>query len=83
MEGKVKWFHNRKSYGFITGSNGVDYFVSFADIESPVQYKTLTEGESVTFEVIEQKRAKFKTDKAVKVKSTNVATKEVGYAEQP
>ncbi len=78
MKGKCKWFHNRKSYGFITGENGEDFFVSYAGIISPLQYKTLNEDEEVTFEPMEQDKAKFKYDKAVQVKSTYVSTQEVG-----
>jgi CspA family cold shock protein len=49
-EGTVKWFNERKGYGFITQETGEDLFVHFSSIDMP-GYKTLTEGERVTFEV--------------------------------
>jgi CspA family cold shock protein len=49
--GTVKWFNESKGYGFITPYNGGDYvFVHFKAIQS-VGFKTLTEGQSVTYEV--------------------------------
>ena len=50
MEGTVKWFNARKGYGFINGSDGTDYFAHFQEIQVE-GYKTLKEGQSVTFEV--------------------------------
>ena len=51
-EGTVKWFNPRKGYGFITAEDGKDIFVHYADI-SGEGYKTLVEGDAVTFDVIE------------------------------
>lgn len=48
--GTVKWFRNEKGYGFITGEDGEDVFVHFSAIEMD-GYKTLEEGQKVTFEV--------------------------------
>tara|TARA_B100000287_G_C20458336_1_gene712287 strand:- start:26 stop:223 length:198 start_codon:yes stop_codon:yes gene_type:complete len=50
MEGTVKWFNAAKGYGFIQGSDGTDYFAHFQEIQVE-GYKTLKEGQSVTFEV--------------------------------
>ena len=50
--GKVKWFNDSKGYGFITADDGVDVFVHHGDIQGE-GFKSLAEGESVTFEVIE------------------------------
>ena len=52
-QGIVKWFNAQKGYGFITGNDGVDYFVHYSSIEAE-GYKTLTEGQAVAFDV-EQK----------------------------
>lgn len=48
--GKVKWFNEKKGFGFITQENGEDVFVHFSAIEGE-GFKTLKEGESVSFEV--------------------------------
>ncbi len=51
-EGTVKWFNPRKGYGFITAEDGKDIFVHYADI-SGEGYKTLNEGDTVTFDIVE------------------------------
>ena len=51
-DGMVKWFNARKGYGFIAGEEGKDIFVHYASISSD-GYKTLAEGQSVTYEVVQ------------------------------
>jgi CspA family cold shock protein len=53
--GTVKWFDARKGYGFITGEDGKDVFVHYSSIQSD-GYKTLSDGEKVTFEVTSGQR---------------------------
>ena len=53
--GIVKWFNDRKGYGFIQQENGEDIFVHYSSINMP-GYKSLAEGEQVTFEVEEGDR---------------------------
>jgi len=53
--GKVKWFDNRKGFGFIANDSGQDVFVHHSSIVG-AGYKTLIEGETVTFEVIPSDR---------------------------
>lgn len=53
--GTVKWFNDRKGYGFINEESGRDIFVHFSSIDMP-GFKTLTEGEAVNFEVEESDR---------------------------
>lgn len=48
--GKVKWFNAEKGYGFIAQDGGKDLFVHFSSIEGS-GYRSLTEGDSVEFEV--------------------------------
>ena len=54
-QGIVKWFSNKKGYGFIELENGDDVFVHFTGIVSE-GFKTLDEGESVSFEIVEGSR---------------------------
>jgi CspA family cold shock protein len=49
-KGRVKWFNDAKGYGFIAQESGDDVFVHFSSIEME-GFKTLTEGQSVEFEV--------------------------------
>ncbi len=51
-EGTVKWFNPRKGYGFIADKEGRDIFVHYASI-SGEGYKTLNEGETVSFDIVE------------------------------
>ncbi|BEU01333.1 cold-shock protein [Agarivorans sp. OAG1] len=50
--GRVKWFDEQKGFGFIERPDGKDVFVHFRAIQSE-GYKTLAEGQEVTFEVEE------------------------------
>lgn len=50
MRGKVKWFNDKKGYGFITGDDGKDVFVHHSAIQSE-GFRTLAEGQEVEFEV--------------------------------
>ncbi len=50
--GTVKWFNESKGFGFITQDNGTDVFVHYSAIEGD-GYKTLAEGQTVSFDVIE------------------------------
>jgi CspA family cold shock protein len=51
-EGTVKWFNPRKGYGFIAASDGRDIFVHYASIAGE-GYKSLAEGEPVSFDIVE------------------------------
>lgn len=54
-QGKVKWFSNEKGYGFIETNDGQDVFVHFTGINGD-GFKTLDEGESVSFEITDGNR---------------------------
>jgi CspA family cold shock protein len=51
-KGQVKWFDQKKGYGFITREDGDDIFVHYSAITSQ-GFKTLNEGDEVEFEVTE------------------------------
>jgi len=54
-EGTVKWFDEKKGYGFIEQEDGPDVFVHFSGINGD-GFKTLNEGARVSFEVEEGQR---------------------------
>ena len=49
-QGIVKWFNDRKGYGFISQEDGNDVFVHYSSINA-VGFKTLAEGDRVEFEI--------------------------------
>lgn len=53
--GKVKWFNAEKGYGFITSEEGKDIFVHYSSIQAD-GYRTLEEGQSVNYEIVESDR---------------------------
>jgi len=53
--GTVKWFDSAKGFGFISSDEGKDVFVHFTAIVSN-GFKTLEEGQKVTFDVVEGTR---------------------------
>ncbi|HGW2853543.1 TPA: cold-shock protein [Enterococcus faecalis] len=53
--GTVKWFNADKGFGFITGEDGNDVFAHFSAIQSD-GFKTLGEGQAVTFDTEEGPR---------------------------
>jgi len=54
-EGTVKWFNDSKGYGFISRADGDDVFVHFSSIAGD-GFKSLQEGDAVTFEVEDSER---------------------------
>ena len=64
-KGTVKWFNGPKGYGFITNAEtGEDVFVHFTGIVAD-GFKTLEEGQSVTFDVTEGNRGPQATNVVV------------------
>ncbi|HEM5491268.1 TPA: cold-shock protein [Streptococcus suis] len=54
-QGTVKWFNAEKGFGFIAQENGPDVFAHFSEIQSN-GFKSLDEGQKVTFDVTEGQR---------------------------
>jgi CspA family cold shock protein len=52
IEGMVKWFDNKKGYGFIGRDGGPDVFVHYTAIVGE-GYKTLYEGDTVEFAIVQ------------------------------
>ncbi|MDQ0272042.1 cold-shock protein CspD [Cytobacillus purgationiresistens] len=55
QNGKVKWFNNEKGFGFIEVEGGDDVFVHFTAISGD-GFKSLEEGQEVSFEIVEGNR---------------------------
>lgn len=49
-EGKVKWFNEKKGFGFIETDEGQDVFVHFSSIQD-TGFRTLNEGQRVSFDI--------------------------------
>ncbi len=57
VTGKVKWFNEKKGFGFLEQQSGVDVFVHFSQIEPTKKgFKNLSEGQAVTFEIHEAQK---------------------------
>ncbi|UWZ93060.1 cold-shock protein [[Pasteurella] aerogenes] len=65
-KGTVKWFNETKGFGFLQAENGEDLFVHFSAIQTN-GFRTLKEGQAVTFDIIDDKRGKKAENVAVLV----------------
>lgn len=63
--GTVKWFNDKKGFGFISQDNGQDVFVHQTSIQTD-GFRTLAEGDKVEFEVIKDQKG-YKATKVVKL----------------
>ena len=73
VQGKVKWFSNVKGYGFIEQEGGQDVFVHYSSIQGE-GYKTLEEGDTVTFEIVQGEKGP---------QAANVVKEKTAKTEQP
>lgn len=72
-DGKVKWFNPRKGYGFIDAGDGRDIFVHYGSI-SGEGYKTLAEGDEVSFDIVEGEKG---------LRAENVVAKSAPRSQEP
>ena len=61
MTGTVKWFNNKKGFGFIEKEGGGDVFAHFSEIQSD-GFKTLNENDKVEIELKEDERGEKATN---------------------
>ncbi len=65
-EGIVKWFNAAKGYGFISREDGDDLFVHFREIQAE-GFRTLDEGDHVTFDVTQGQNGKMQASNVRKI----------------
>ncbi|MDP6570367.1 MAG: cold-shock protein [Candidatus Marinimicrobia bacterium] len=61
IKGKVKWFNERKGFGFIEMENGKDVFVHFSNIKQD-GFKTLKDGQPVEFTLVNNDKGESAED---------------------
>jgi CspA family cold shock protein len=69
--GTVKWFNNVKGYGFLGYDGGADVFVHYSSIQKD-GYKSLKEGDDVTFEIIQGEKG-LQADRVIRQASSQMA----------
>ena len=65
-EGTVKWFNPEKGYGFISQNDGEDLVVHFSEIKRD-GFKTLDEGQAVSFDVTTGQNGKLQASNVVRL----------------
>ena len=65
-QGTVKWFNPEKGYGFISQEGGEDLFVRYSEIKMD-GFKTLDEGQAVSFEITTGQNGKRQASNVTKL----------------
>ncbi len=65
-QGTVKWFNPEKGYGFISQEGGEDLFVHYSEIQME-GFRTLEEGQAVSFEVTTGQNGKLQASNVTKL----------------
>ena len=79
--GHVKWFNEKKGFGFIVNAKGEDIFVHYKDIQG-VGFKTLHEDDTVSY-LLEKGPKGMKAQEVLRVEQAEaVAVEEEDYASQ-
>lgn len=78
--GQVKWFNEKKGFGFIINQQGEDIFVHYKDIQG-VGFKTLHENDSVSY-VLDKGPKGYKAQEVVVLDGRNAQDAQVEELEQ-
>lgn len=82
MRGVVKWYVHTKGFGFLTGADGVDYFVRQENIESE-GFKGLEKGSGVIFDLAEDEDGKLEAVRVRPIPAEPESTEMPRPAETP
>ena len=67
--GIVKWFDNKKGYGFISANGGQDVFLHHSQVKEKGFDKDIHEGQELSFEIVQQLFGSGKPGKNVLIHS--------------
>lgn len=67
VKGTIKWFNNKKGYGFVVGQDSKDVFVHFSAIQQD-GYKSLNAGDQIEYDLIKSEKG----DQAQNVRKVSV-----------
>lgn len=79
MRGRVKWFNNKKGYGFITNENEQDIFIHYSGIDSEKKFKKLDTDDEVIFDVETDEHGLEKAINVQLVEKKSVKVKNKAY----
>ena len=54
--GTVKWFNDKKGFGFAINQSGEDVFIHYRSIISDKEYKTLADGQQIAFTQVQSEK---------------------------
>lgn len=80
MEGIVKWYNQKKGYGFITGDDGVEYFIHHSAVSEGT---FLRDNDKVSFEAAETEKGKQAQNVTLLQKASEMGPAEDAPAEEP
>lgn len=80
-EGVVKWFDQRKGFGFIVGPEGQDIFTHYSVIEGD-GYRVLKDGSTVRYDAVKTEKG-WKATKVSRAESAEVVVARRGYSRTP
>lgn len=66
MQGRVKWFDDKRGYGFITGDDGRDTYVHFSQIQSD-GFRSLKHNQQVEYDIVTTDDGKEEARNVVKI----------------
>ena len=80
MEGTVKWFNNKKGFGFIIGDDGAEYFIHHSAL---AQGTFIRDNDKVSFDPVDSDKGKQAQNVSLLQKASDMAAEAEGSEEAP